>query len=241
MEWRIGCSGYHYPEWKRIFYPDALPQRKWFEFYARQFNSLELNVTYYRFPREEVLRRWSDRSPEEFCFSVKAPRHITHFRKFVDAQRMLSDFYRVATDGLGRKLGCVLFQFPADYTFREDRLLRITGLLDSSVTNVLEFRHASWWNDTVFETLKRANVSFCGMSHPSLPDEVMATTDTIYYRFHGVPHLYQSRYETAKLEQVVQDIQRQGGRRAFVFFNNTAEGHAITNAKQLQEICEFVH
>src|SRR5690606_7984651 len=152
-----------------------------------------------------------------------------------------SDFYRVATDGLGRKLGCVLFQFPADYTFREDRLLRITGLLDSSVTNVLEFRHASWWNDTVFETLKRANVSFCGMSHPSLPDEVMATTDTIYYRFHGVPHLYQSRYETAKLEQVVQDIQRQGGRRAFVFFNNTAEGHAITNAKQLQEICEFVH
>jgi uncharacterized protein YecE (DUF72 family) len=82
MEWKIGCSGYHYPEWKGVFYPEDIAQRKWFEYYCTQFNSLELNNTFYRFPRLDYMKSWYNRSPKNFTFAVKAPRHITHFKKF---------------------------------------------------------------------------------------------------------------------------------------------------------------
>ncbi|MEX2230888.1 MAG: DUF72 domain-containing protein [Cyclobacteriaceae bacterium] len=242
MEWKIGCSGYHYPEWKGIFYPDDLPQRKWFEYYCTHFNTLELNGTYYKFPRIEGLKNWYTNSPKGFSFTVKAPRHITHFKKFKDAQRMLNDFNETTKAGLGEKLGCVLFQFPSNFQYEPDRLSRITDMLDATVRNVLEFRHPSWWTQTVFDALTSANISFCGMSHPALPETVIGTRDTLYYRFHGLPHLYNSKYEIQILEQVVQEIlNRPQGRQAFIYFNNTAEGHAITNAKQLQDICELVH
>ena len=242
MEWKIGCSGYHYPEWKGLFYPRDIPQRKWFEFYCENFNTLELNVTYYKFPSVEILKNWYSRSPAGFSFTVKAPRYITHFKKFAEAQRMLQDFNNATREGLSEKLGCVLFQFPSTFQYEPDRLSRIIGMLDGSVRNVVEFRHESWWNAGVFKALGKANITFCGMSHPTLPDTVIANTDTLYYRFHGVPHLYSSEYEVQKLEQTVQQMLKQrGGRRAFVFFNNTAEGHAVLNARQLQDICELVH
>lgn len=242
MEWKIGCSGYHYPEWKRLFYPEGIPQNKWFEYYCEHFNTLELNVTYYRFPRPEVLRKWYARSPAGFTFTVKAPRFITHFRKFRDAQRMLGDFGAVTKAGLSEKLGSVLFQFPANFQYTTERLMRILEMLDISVQNVLEFRHPSWWDPEVYAALREANVSFCGMSHPDLPDTVVCTSPVLYYRFHGVPHLYNSEYTTQRLEQIVREIvKHRQAREVFAYFNNTAEAHAVNNARQLQEICELVH
>lgn len=242
MDWKIGCSGFHYPDWKGIFYPDDLPQRKWFEYYCGHYNTVELNVTYYRFPRVEVLRKWYARSPGGFSFSVKAPRHITHFKRFRDAQRMLLDFNEAVREGLRDKLGFVLFQFPSSFAYEPASLERITAMLDPSVRSALEFRHDSWWNDDVFAALSQANIAFCGMSHPGLPDTVVRTTDALYYRFHGVPHLYTSAYTTGNLEQVARAMQRSGtATEAWVYFNNTADGHAVTNARQFQEICELVH
>ena len=242
MEWKIGCSGFHYPEWKRIFYPEDLPQRRWFEYYCTQFNTLELNSTYYKFPRVEYLKRWYEGSPPGFSFSVKAPRHITHFRKLGAAQRMLEDFNETVKEGLGGKLGCVLFQFPPNFHYEAGRLTKIVDVLDPSVRNVVEFRHGSWWDAAVYEVLTGAGVCFSGMSHPTLPDQVIRTTDTLYYRFHGTPHLYTSSYELPKLEHLAHEILGQtNARQAYVYFNNTADGHAVTNAKQLQDICELVH
>ncbi|MGC1242261.1 MAG: DUF72 domain-containing protein [Chryseosolibacter sp.] len=242
MEWKIGCSGYHYPDWKRVFYPEDIPQKKWFEFYCNHFNTLELNVTYYKFPRVDFLKSWHARSPEGFTFTVKAPRHITHFKKFKAAQRMVEDFNETVKEGLGEKLGCVLFQFPSNFHYEAGRLNRIIELLDGSLKNVLEFRHESWWDQSVFDTLRKSNIGFCSMSHPALPEKVIATSDIIYYRFHGVPHLYSSKYELTTLEQVAHEINDQpNASQAFIYFNNTADGHAITNAKQLQNICELVH
>jgi uncharacterized protein YecE (DUF72 family) len=244
IEWKIGCSGYHYAEWKRIFYPEDLVQRKWFEFYAQHFKTLELNVTFYRFPRHNVLQSWYDRSPENFSFAIKAPRLITHYKRLNDAQRALRDFYAIAKAGLKEKLGCVLFQFPSSFVYEEHRLERIVSLLDQTTNNVVEFRHASWWQDVVFKSFAERNITFCGMSHPDLPDQVIRTTRSIYYRFHGVPHLYSSQYETEKLEQVMNEIYNlqsvQGVDEAFVLFNNTAEGAALVNAKQFQELNESV-
>ncbi|HET7179973.1 MAG TPA: DUF72 domain-containing protein [Chryseosolibacter sp.] len=242
MEWRIGCSGYQYPEWKGIFYPEGLAQRKWFDYYCQHFDAVEMNMTYYRFPRVETLRSWYARSPERFNFAVKAPRHITHFKKFKDAERMLSDFYEAVRAGLRDKLGAVLFQFPSRFHFDASRLSGIVGMLDASLWNVLEFRHQSWWNDEVFEALARARATFCGMSHPDLPEAPVSTSENLYYRFHGVPHLYSSRYDVARLSQFRQEIVNHSGlQRAYVFFNNTADGHAVMNARQLQNLCELVH
>ncbi|HET9486395.1 MAG TPA: DUF72 domain-containing protein, partial [Chryseosolibacter sp.] len=92
MEWKIGCSGYHYPDWKRVFYPDELPQKRWFEYYCTYFNTLELNSTYYKVPRLEFFKKCYAASPQGFVFTVKAPRSITDLTKFTAAQRTLQDF-----------------------------------------------------------------------------------------------------------------------------------------------------
>src|SRR3982750_2937983 len=120
MKWWIGCSGFHYKHWKDIFYPQGLPQTKWFEFYCQHFNTLELNVTFYRFPRLSFLETWYKKSPKEFRFSVKAPRLITHFKQFHDSERFISDFYNVVKEGLKDKLGCTLFQLPPRSAYKEE-------------------------------------------------------------------------------------------------------------------------
>src|SRR5690606_34670156 len=120
MRWVIGCSGFHYREWKGVFYPDDLPQRRWFEYYASQFDTLELNTTFYRFPRLKTLQKWYDASPTGFIFSVKAPRLITHYKRFKDSQSLLHDFYSTSRGGLQEKLGPVLFQFPPNMFFTEE-------------------------------------------------------------------------------------------------------------------------
>lgn len=242
IQWRIGCAGFHYPEWRGLFYPQDLAKNRWFEFYCQHFNTIELNTTFYRFPRVEFLKNWYQRSPADFTFSVKAPRLITHFKKLKDAQKYLLDFYRTVKDGLQEKAGCLLFQFPANFHFEEERLDRIVNLFDKSLQNVVEFRHPSWWREHVFRTLEQHQITFSGMSHPSLPDQVIRTTNLVYYRFHGVPYLYTSRYELPKLDQIAHEIQQlEGVELRHLYFNNTAEGAAIENARQAQEICAFVH
>ncbi|MBT1705115.1 DUF72 domain-containing protein [Chryseosolibacter indicus] len=241
QQWKIGCSGYHYIDWKRIFYPENIAQKKWFEYYSEHFNSLELNVTFYRFPRLHFLQGWFKRSPDNFSFSVKAPRLITHYKKLNEAQEALHNFYDVARNGLQHKLGSVLFQFPSSFVFEEHRLERIINLLDHSMQNVVEFRHESWWQQKVFDAFAQNNITFCGISHPQLSDKVIKTSDIVYYRFHGVPHLYSSRYDIQDLERVASEIQSmEGVRESFIYFNNTAEATAVINAKQFQELCEVV-
>lgn len=241
IQWKVGCSGYQYSDWKRIFYPEDIPQQKWFEFYSKHFSSLELNVTFYRFPKLATLRSWYERSPENFTFTVKAPRLITHFKRLNDAQNALNNFYSTIREGLGDKLGAVLFQFPSSFVYEEHRLERILNLVNPTMNNVVEFRNTSWWVDRVFSAFAERNIAFCGMSHPELPNTVIQTSDIVYYRFHGVPFLYTSRYETTQLETIAQAIQEKPGvRAAYIYFNNTAEAAAVVNARQFQELCEEV-
>jgi uncharacterized protein YecE (DUF72 family) len=99
-KWWIGCSGFYYKEWREKFYPKGLPQRKWFEFYCESFNTVELNVTFYRFPKLEALKGWYQRSPEDFTFTVKAPRLVTHYRRFKNAATNIQQFYERVYDGI---------------------------------------------------------------------------------------------------------------------------------------------
>jgi uncharacterized protein YecE (DUF72 family) len=237
ISWKIGCSGFFYKHWKEIFYPQGLAQNKWFEFYCHHFNTVELNVTFYRFPRLSFLESWYDRSPDDFVFTVKAPRIITHFKQFHDTERLVTDFYSVVNEGLKTKLACILFQLPPRTAYTPERLDRIINCLDPEYNNVLEFRHLSWWVPEVYEKLSQHQITFSGMSHPLLPQDIIQNHALLYYRFHGIPELYKSEYDQEVLQAFADEIQSAGKvKQAFVYFNNDIGGSAIANAKQMSEI-----
>jgi uncharacterized protein YecE (DUF72 family) len=237
MKWHIGCSGFHYKHWKGVFYPDKLAQTKWFSYYCEHFKTVELNVTFYRFPKLSFLQKWYDNSPAGFRFAVKAPRAITHYKQFINTTDMLSDFYNTVNDGLKEKLGCVLFQLPPRIAYKPERLERIINALDKSFNNVLEFRHVSWWNSEVYDALAKHRITFCGQSHPELPNEVIANTPIVYYRFHGVPALYSSPYSLQELKTFATDLEGKNKvKEIFTYFNNDIGASAIVNGQQLQQI-----
>ncbi len=234
VKWHIGCSGFHYKDWKGPFYPIDLPQRKWFDFYCEHFNTLELNVTFYRFPQLSFLQNWYQKSPAGFRFSVKAPRAITHYKKFNDTTDVITDFYDTINNGLQEKLGPVLFQLPPSYSYDTEKLEHIISSLNPTFKNVVEFRHVSWWRNDVYKELAKHDIAFCGMSHPSLPDDVIENTNTVYYRFHGAPDLYRSRYSIAFLKQVANAIKNCAGTtEAWCYFNNDYDAIGVINAKEM--------
>jgi uncharacterized protein YecE (DUF72 family) len=236
MEWHIGCSGFHYKEWKGIFYPDKLPQRKWFEHYSTQFDTLELNVTFYRFPQVSFLENWYAISPDHFSFAVKAPRLITHYKKFKDTERLLEDFYSSISHGLKEKLGPVLFQLPPQLIYSGEVLDAIIESVNPEFDNVVEFRHASWWTTGVQKKLTERGITFCGISYPKLPEQAIINTDLVYYRFHGLAKLYYSAYSNKELERVAAAIHKnKTAKRVFIYFNNTATAAAIENAIYFRE------
>ncbi|QDA59527.1 DUF72 domain-containing protein [Hymenobacter jejuensis] len=236
--WFIGCSGFHYRHWKETFYPKGLPQRKWFDYYSEHFKTLELNVTFYRFPQLSFLENWYQKSPSDFCFSVKAPRLITHYKQFNESRQLLADFYGTIAEGLQEKLGCILFQLPPKTTFTEERLQKIIDNLDPAYQNVLEFRHVSWWNEVVYNTFAQHKITFCGMSHPDLPTNIIHNTSVLYYRLHGVPQLYKSPYSEEELVRIADEINGAPDvQQAYIYFNNDIDASAIGNARQMQEYC----
>src|ERR1700744_2823019 len=125
MKILTGCSGFSYKEWKGSFYPEGTPAKAWFEYYCSRFPTLELNVTFYRFPKAETFQSWYDRSPEGYVFAVKAPRLITHLKQFNDVGRLQQDFYEAAKKGLKNKLGPLLYQLPAKTEYKPATLRRI--------------------------------------------------------------------------------------------------------------------
>jgi uncharacterized protein YecE (DUF72 family) len=235
--YHIGCSGYHYRHWRGLFYPEKLPMRRWFEFYSQHFRTLELNVTFYRFPQLSLLQNWYAQSPADFQFAVKAPRLITHYKQFHGVGPLLGDFYTTASQGLLEKLGPVLFQLPPRLAYDAGRLARILDCLDPAFSNVLEFRHPSWWREEVYAALRARRTTFCGQSHPLLPDAVVATAPTLYYRFHGVPDLYASPYPTEALRQKAAELTGAPSvAQVYSYFNNDIGGSAIGNAKELRTL-----
>lgn len=238
IQWHIGCSGFYYKEWREYFYPKGLAQKNWFSYYSQQFNTLESNVTFYRFPQLSFLQSWFQKSPPGFTISVKAPRLITHQKVFNETEELLRDFYSVIREGLQEKLGCVLFQFFSNVQYSESFLMKVIGQLDTSFNNVLEFRHSSWYNQNVYDILTKHGIIFSGISHPTLPNDVVINNKIVYYRFHGVPQLYYSAYAVEFLENVMTKIKsNKNVEHAFLYFNNTAQGAALVNSKYLLQQC----
>lgn len=235
MKWYIGCSGFSYKEWKDSFYPPKTAPAKWFEYYCTQFTTLEINLTFYNFPKKHILENWYNKSPAGFIFSVKAPRLITHYKQLQDVQSLLKDFYTICKDGLKEKFGPVLFQFPAQFSFTEKRQRLIIDNLSNGYTNVVEFRHAGWWDKHILSVLAKNNIIVSGISHPLLPGDIITSTQIMYYRFHGVPKLYYSGYSEDELKKFADHVlKKKNIKEVFCYFNNTALLEAISNARFLE-------
>ncbi|WP_343524430.1 DUF72 domain-containing protein [Pedobacter sp.] len=236
MKWRIGCSGFYYRDWKEVFYPKGVPQKDWFKYYCRHFNTIEINSTFYKMPTQKSFNKWYDESPDDFLFTIKAPRLISHYKQLNDCKQLISDFYEAIQLGLKEKLGCVLFQFPPKFDYNERRLKLLIDQLNPGLKNIVEFRHLSWFNEETHKELAKNKITFSGESYPSeLPDTVIQNTGTVYYRFHGKPVLYKSEYDISVLKDFKNQI-KDNASEVFVYFNNTWGVAALHNAKQLQDL-----
>ncbi|WP_199118506.1 DUF72 domain-containing protein [Pedobacter sp. ASV28] len=234
MDWKIGCSGFYYKEWKEAFYPKGLAPKDWFHYYAEHFNTIEINSTFYKMPTIKSLAKWHEESPSAFSFTIKAPRIITHYQQLKDSEELLIDFYKTIQSGLQEKLACVLFQFPPSFSYNTMRLELLIKILDPSFVNVVEFRHPSWWKEDLYHQLTAHDIIFAGQSYPSeLPSLLIKNNPTVYYRFHGKPILYKSEYQINSLKALVSQVP-DDTKTIFVYFNNTWGMGALHNAKQLK-------
>lgn len=231
----IGCSSFNNRFWKGIFYPDNLSVGEWFKFYCQYFSTYEFNGSFYNFPTVRIFENWYKKTPENFIFSVKAPKEITHLKKFVDCQDRINEFYNVCKTGFREKLGCILFQFPPSYQFSTEKLQNIINTLDLEFKNVIEFRHESWWNEEVWTAFKKNNITFCSVSHPQLPDTIFTDFTLIYIRLHGKSKLFYSSYSPEELLYIKNAINLKSG---FLYFNNTASEAGILNALALKHMLE---
>ena len=228
----IGCSSYYNKLWKGFFYPDDLPSSKWFEYYCRYFDTFEINATFYKFPTKRILKNWYDKTPTHFTLSVKIPKEITHIKKLTSCETLISDFYTLCHENLKEKLGCVLFQFPPSYKFSLENLERIIQCLNTNYKNVIEFRHDSWWNTTVYDEFLKNNISFCSISHPKIPDTLFTQFPQIYLRLHGTSNMFYSSYSSIELRKIKEIA---FNKNAFIYFNNTASTAGIENALLLKK------
>ena len=232
MKAYIGCSGFYNSHWKGIFYPEDLPIGNWFTYYCEHFNTFEINSTFYKFPTIKVLDNWYNKTPLRFLFAVKAPREITHLKKFNDCSQKINEFYNTCEIGLKDKLGCILFQFPPSFKYSKELLELIINSLKSSFQNVVEFRNTSWWNPEVFNAFKENNITFCSVNHPQLPEDIIVNTSSVYIRLHGNPKIFYSSYSEEYLKSLHNRItQNVKIKNSFVFFNNTASTAGILNAQ----------
>ncbi|RLJ70930.1 uncharacterized protein YecE (DUF72 family) [Hydrogenivirga caldilitoris] len=235
----LGCSGYFYWGWKGKFYPQELQPKEWLSYYARLFNTVEINSTFYNFPKVSNLRRFYKETPRGFLFSVKMNRTITHVRKLRDVADMIRDFYGVVREGLREKLGCILFQLPPSYKYSEQNLERVLCQLDSDFKNVIEFRHESWWRDEVYKALRDRDITFCSVSSPKFPEVLIQTSDTVYIRFHGKEGWYRYNYSEEELKEWAERIRNSSAREVFAYFNNDYNAYAPHNCLKLAELLDI--
>lgn len=235
----IGCSGFSNRDWKGFFFPEDLPSKDQLNYYSSQFNSVEINSTFYRRPRLQTLQNWYERTGEDFKFFIKIPKTITHLKRLSETAVETSDFCTHIHDGIREKLAGFLFQMPPSFHFSAENLEKVLETADKKFLNVFEFRHPSWWIDEVFNAVQKKNIVFSGVSYPkNIPDDFIINSDrSVYYRLHGVPVLFKSEYSESELNKLAEKI-KESNETVYVFFNNTWGTAALKNALYLKNLLE---
>jgi uncharacterized protein YecE (DUF72 family) len=224
-----GTSGYSYREWKGSFYPEDLPASEMLRYYAERFPAVEINNTFYRMPRAEVLSGWAEQVPDGFRFALKASQRITHQKRLKEAGDAVDYFFRVATT-LGDRLGPTLFQLPPNFAKDLPRLESFLSGLPPGSLAAFEFRHASWFDEPVFAVLRAQRVALCIAEDENLATPLEPTTDWGYLR------LRRQDYGEEDLLRWAERIRMQPWREAYVFFKHEEEGKGPALAQALAKI-----
>lgn len=239
----IGTSGWSYPHWSGLFYPEGLRPPKYLEYYATVFGCVELNASFYRVPSMNTVEGWARRTPESFRFCAKVSRFITHRKKLIDVSDPMERFLEVFAPLRGR-LGPFLAQLPPSLRFDPNlagTFLKRLAAYQDAFAFALEARHASWHTPEALSLLQDWGIiHVIADSGGRFPWSEALTTRTVYLRFHGPAATYASRYGVDALiifaRKIIEWLSE--GREVWAFFNNDMDGHAVHNARELKALCE---
>lgn len=236
---RIGTSGWSYDHWTDVLYPPGLPPGRRLAVYQAEFDTVELNASFYRWPPPARFAAWRERLPEGFELTVKGPRGLTHARRLRSPEEWIERIGRGLHELRGRR-GPLLLQLPPTMERDDARLDWFLERLASWTRPVIEFRHGSWLADDVFALLERHGAAYCVMSGARLPCVLRATAPTVYVRLHGPDseHLYAGSYPDADLRWWADRIREweAAGHTVYAYFNNDGHGHAVRNARTLRAL-----
>jgi uncharacterized protein YecE (DUF72 family) len=233
---QIGCSGWQYDSWRGRFYPEGLAQRKWLARYAEEFGTVEVNSTFYRLASEKAVRNWVDQTPEDFCFTVKASRYLTHIKRLQPIKQGIRRFYAPLKPLVrSGKLGPVLWQLPETFHRDDDRLAGALEALPEG-RHCFEFRHESWFTKPVYDLLRGHGVALVIGDHPERPFQSHEmTADWTFIRFHYGNRGRGGNYSHRELDAWAKRIARWDRERdVYAYFNNDWEAYAIENARYLK-------
>ncbi|MEW6002472.1 MAG: DUF72 domain-containing protein [Nitrospirota bacterium] len=234
----IGCSGFLYDHWRGNFYPEDLPRSRWLQYYSEEFSTVELNVTFYRLPERETFAKWYSSTPENFVFSLKGSRFITHVKKLKDCEEPVEAFFSRASL-LREKLGVILWQFSPTFKLDLERLKDFLEVLRPYNTkNTFEFRNSTWINKKVVGLFKKENAMLCMADWPDFLDDLPLTADFVYIRRHGEGGSYATSYSGESLKKDARRIKTylKQKKDVFIYFNNDAYGYAPKNARELKNL-----
>ena len=230
MKLWVGTSGYSYKEWKGSFYPEDLPNKEMLRFYGEQLPAVEINNTFYRFPKTDVLENWAEQVPEQFRFVLKASRKITHFKKLKETDDE-TNYLLETSKTLGDRLGAILFQLPPYLRKDIDLLKNFLKLLPKDSLSTFEFRHRSWFEEDVFDALRDSGSALCIADKDDETDApVVSTADWGYLR------LRRPDYTQKNLSEWAKKIASQNWKEVYVFFKHEDEGAGPKLAKRFIEL-----
>ena len=231
---RIGTSGWMYDDWRDLLYPEDASREEWLGIYAESFDTVEVNNTFYQLPDAETVEAWKHRAPAGFLFAVKANRYITHMKNLLEPEEPVERMMK-RVNGLGEKLGPILFQLPPGWHVNAERLASFIAVLPQGRRYVFEFRHESWYTGAVYDILEENGCAFCIHDHQDAPSPQRVTADFVYVRFHGQKGGYEGKYPSAGMSDWADTIVgcRERELDVYGYFNNDFHGYAIENAREL--------
>jgi len=238
---RVGCSGWNYAHWRNgVFYPPRLAARSWLDFYARHFDTVEVNMTFYRLPKVAAVQHWVDESPDGFVFAVKASRYLTHVKRLKDVGPGLATFLeRIEPLLRSPKLGPMLWQLPPNFRRDDERLAAALASLPPG-RHCFEFRHESWFRDEVYDLLRGHGAALVIGDRPEVHafQALELTAGWTFVRFHAGTRGLRGNYSESELQEWAEriDAWRRGGVDVYAYFNNDWEAFAIRNGLRLQEL-----
>jgi len=238
MKLRVGTSGWHYKHWVGRYYPAGVRPGEMLPHYLRDFDTVELNNTFYHLPKEESFDTWRKATPQNFEFAVKGSRFLTHMVKLKEPERDLANFLP-RVERLRSKLGPILWQLPPRWNANAERLEEFLRKLPRGHRYAFELRNETWMSDEILEILRKYNAAFCIYELAGYHSPIELTADWTYIRLHGpTAFKYQGSYSKRQLAKWAARIEswRSSLKSAYVYFDNDDSAYAVENALTLREL-----